>query len=162
VCVLIADVERRAEFWEEPQQKIRSPRNSPNNHQIAEFQWDLCGFPHPCKHTPTFKGNIILISQSIYNIITTSQGKLTAIYPALLAVINNIAAYLENLSSSVSSKLLQLFSSMSSPGFLLTNDSNHSLLQSLLESMNAIIEHQFISKYNLIKFTFRHLSLFRL
>ncbi|TVY84308.1 Ubp5-interacting protein [Lachnellula suecica] len=81
---------------------------------------------------------------SIYSIITTSQGKLTAIYPALLAVINNISAYLENLSSSASSKLLQLFSSMSSPGFLLSNDSNHDLLQSLLESMNAIIEHQYI------------------
>lgn len=85
--------------------------------------------------------------QSIYNIITTSQGKLTAIYPALLAVINNIAAYLENLSASASSKLLQLFASMSSPGFLLANDSNHNLLQSLLESINAIIEHQYISQY---------------
>lgn len=84
--------------------------------------------------------------QSIYNIITTSQGKLTAIYPALLAVINNVAAYLENLSASASSKLLQLFSSMSSPGFLLSNDSNHDLLRSLLESMNSIIEHQYVSK----------------
>jgi len=63
-----------------------------------------------------------------------------------LAVINNIAAYLENLSASASSKLLQLFSSMSSPGFLLSNDSNHDLLHSLLESMNAIIEHQYISE----------------
>jgi len=81
--------------------------------------------------------------QSIYNIITTSQGKLTAIYPALLAVINNIAAYLENISAATSSKLLQLFASMSSPSFLLSNDSNHDLLQSLLESMNAIIEHQY-------------------
>ncbi|TVY52359.1 Ubp5-interacting protein [Lachnellula cervina] len=80
---------------------------------------------------------------SIYNIITTSQGKLSAIYPALLAVINNVAAYLENLSASASSKLLQLFSLMSSPGFLLANDSNHDLLTSLLESMNAIIEHQY-------------------
>ncbi|TAQ87248.1 hypothetical protein B7494_g4413 [Chlorociboria aeruginascens] len=82
---------------------------------------------------------------SIYNIITTSHGKLTAIYPALLAIINNIAAHLDNISVSASSKLLQLFSSMSSPGFLLSNDSNHDLLQSLLESMNAIIEHQFIT-----------------
>jgi hypothetical protein len=85
--------------------------------------------------------------QSIYNIITTSQGKLRAIYPALLAVINNIAAYLETLSPSVSSKLLYLFCSMSSPGFLLANDSNYDLLRSLLESMNAIIEHQYISKF---------------
>ncbi|KAK0122879.1 hypothetical protein ONS96_009905 [Cadophora gregata f. sp. sojae] len=87
---------------------------------------------------------------SIYNIITTSQGKLTAIYPALLAVINNIAAYLENLSASTSSKLLQLFSSMSSPSFLLANEGNHNLLQSLLESMNAIIEHQFIKNPNFV------------
>lgn len=84
--------------------------------------------------------------QSIYNIITTSQGKLAAIYPALLAVINNIAAYLEDLSPSASSKLLQLFSSMSSPSFLLANDSNHDLLRSLLESMNSIIEHRLASE----------------
>ncbi|CAG8956354.1 hypothetical protein HYFRA_00003735 [Hymenoscyphus fraxineus] len=90
------------------------------------------------------------IIHSIYNIITTSQGKLTAIYPALLAVINNVAAHLENLSASASSKLLQLFSSMSSPGFLLGNDSNHNLLQSLLESMNAIIEHQFSKNPNFV------------
>lgn len=87
---------------------------------------------------------------SIYNIITTSQGKLTAIYPALLAVINNIAAHLENLSASASSKLLQLFSSMSSPGFLLSNDSNHDLLHSLLESMNAVVEHQYIKNPNFV------------
>jgi hypothetical protein len=37
---------------------------------------------------------------------------------------------------------------MSSPGFLLYNDSNHDLLQSLLESMNAIIEHQFVRKFS--------------
>ncbi|KAI0998293.1 hypothetical protein K3495_g9901 [Podosphaera aphanis] len=87
---------------------------------------------------------------SIYNIITTSQGKLTAVYPALLAVINNIAAYLENLSASASSKLLQLFSSMSSPGFLLANDSNYKLLQSLLESINVTIEHNLNKNPNLV------------
>lgn len=32
---------------------------------------------------------------------------------------------------------------MSSPSFLLANETNHTLLQSLLESMNAIIEHQY-------------------
>lgn len=86
--------------------------------------------------------------QSIYNIITTSQGKLKAVYPALLAVLNNVAAYLENLSASASSKLMQLFASMSSPSFLLANEGNHNLLQALLESMNAILEHQYNSKYS--------------
>ncbi|RFU33486.1 hypothetical protein B7463_g2850, partial [Scytalidium lignicola] len=87
---------------------------------------------------------------SIYTIITTSQGKLTAVYPALLAVINNIAAYLENLNASASSRLMQLFASMSSPGFLLSSDTNHTLLQALLESMNAILEHQYAKNPNLV------------
>ncbi|KAF6845169.1 Protein HID1 [Colletotrichum musicola] len=87
---------------------------------------------------------------SIYNLITTSQGRLTAIYPALLAVINNIAAYLEGLSPAAASKLMQLFSSMSSPSFLLANDSNHDLLRSLLESINSIVEHQYQKNPELI------------
>ena len=32
---------------------------------------------------------------------------------------------------------------MSSPSFLLANETNHNLLQSLLQSLNAIIEHHF-------------------
>ncbi|KAH7152205.1 high-temperature-induced dauer-formation protein-domain-containing protein [Dactylonectria estremocensis] len=93
---------------------------------------------------PGFRGTYAdFLIHSIYNLITTSQGKLTAIYPALLAVINNIAPYLEGLSSSSSSKLLQLFSSMSAPSFLLANDSNHNLLHSLLESISSIIENKY-------------------
>ncbi|KAI9777248.1 MAG: hypothetical protein M1839_008978 [Geoglossum umbratile] len=93
---------------------------------------------------PNFDGTYAdYVVISIYNLITSSKGKLEAIYPALLAIINNIAAYFENLGVNASSKLLQLFSSMSSPGFLLTNDKNHALLHSLLESMNAIIEHKY-------------------
>ncbi|KAL2176326.1 high-temperature-induced dauer-formation protein-domain-containing protein [Thermothelomyces heterothallicus CBS 202.75] len=81
--------------------------------------------------------------QSIYALITTSQGRLTAIYPALLAVINNIAAYLEGLGAPTCAKIMQLFNSMSSPSFLLANETNHRLLRSLLEAINAIIEHQY-------------------
>ncbi|KAI1468434.1 high-temperature-induced dauer-formation protein-domain-containing protein [Daldinia caldariorum] len=93
---------------------------------------------------PGFKGTYAdYLIQSIYNLITRSQGKLSAIYPALLAVINNISAYLEGINGTTGSKLLQLFSSMSSPSFLLANDSNHNLLASLLESINALIEHQY-------------------
>ncbi|KAI1486974.1 high-temperature-induced dauer-formation protein-domain-containing protein [Biscogniauxia mediterranea] len=93
---------------------------------------------------PGFRGTYAdFLIQTIYNLITRSQGKLSAVYPALLAVINNIAAYLEGISAVSCSKLMQLFNSMSSPSFLLANDSNHKLLSSLLESMNAIIEHQY-------------------
>lgn len=75
--------------------------------------------------------------------ITASKGKLSAVYPALLATIANIGPHIKNLSGAASSKLLQLFASMSAPSFLLNNETNHTLLTSLLESMNAIIEHQY-------------------
>ncbi|PNH37985.1 hypothetical protein VD0004_g8819 [Verticillium dahliae] len=105
----------------------------------------------PAIRLPGFRGTYAdFLIQSIYNLITTSQGKLTAIYPALLAVINNIAAHLEGISHITASKLLQLFSSMSSPSFLLANDTNHALLRSLLESINSIIEHQYKKNPELI------------
>lgn len=100
---------------------------------------------------PGFRGTYgDFLIHSIYNLITTSQSKLTAIYPALLAVINNIAPYLENMSCSTSQKLMQLFSSMSSPSFLLANDSNHGLLHSLLESIGSIIENKYSQNPELV------------
>ena len=84
---------------------------------------------------------------SIHTLITGSKGKLDAIYPPLLAVVNNIAAFLQCLGSQSCNKLLQLFASMSSPSFLLANETNHALLTSLMESINAIIEHQYESWY---------------
>ncbi|TGZ84459.1 hypothetical protein EX30DRAFT_313048 [Ascodesmis nigricans] len=87
---------------------------------------------------------------SIYMLITTSKGKLSAVYPALLAIIANVAPHVQNLSSTASAKLLQLFTSMSTPSFLLANETNHTLLHSLLESINSIVEHQYSSNPNFI------------
>ena len=87
---------------------------------------------------------------SIHTLITGSKGKLEAIYPALLAIINNMAAYIQHLSMPTCSKLMQLFASMSAPSFLLANESNHALLQSLLESINAVVEHQYAANTNLV------------
>ena len=69
----------------------------------------------------------------------------------MLAIINNVAAYLEDLSATASLRLLQLFASMSSPSFLLANETNHTLLTALLESMNAIIEHQFRCECSIVQ-----------
>jgi hypothetical protein len=85
--------------------------------------------------------------KSIYTIITTHKGRLDAVQPALLAILNNIAPHLENLARATSSKLLQLYATMSSPSFLLANETNHTLLLSLLEVLNAIVEHQYSSKF---------------
>ncbi|KAF2744920.1 hypothetical protein M011DRAFT_469950 [Sporormia fimetaria CBS 119925] len=100
---------------------------------------------------PNFHGTYAdYLITSIYTLLTTSKGKLDAIYPALLAIINNIAAYIKNLGRAPSSKLLQLFASMSSPSFLFANENNHALLRSLLEAINAIIEHQYQNNPNLV------------
>ncbi|KAL8749124.1 MAG: hypothetical protein Q9199_007884 [Rusavskia elegans] len=100
----------------------------------------------PSAQIPDFSGTYAdFLIISIHSLITTSKGKLDAIYPALLATINNTAPYLQNLSAPSSSKLIQLFASMSAPSFLLANETNYALLQSLLESINAIIEHQYSS-----------------
>ncbi|RMZ86754.1 hypothetical protein DV736_g6021, partial [Chaetothyriales sp. CBS 134916] len=100
---------------------------------------------------PNFRGTYtdFLIS-SIHTLITGSKGKLEAIYPALLAIINNISAYAQNVSMPTCSKLMQLFTCMSTPSFLLANETKHALLQALLESINAIVEHQYASNPNLV------------
>jgi len=84
--------------------------------------------------------------KSIHTLLTSGKGRLEAVYPALLAILNNIAPHVENLARATSSKLVQLFASMSAPSFLFANESNHTLLQSLLEALNAIVEHQYRSE----------------
>ncbi|KAN0078733.1 High-temperature-induced dauer-formation domain containing protein [Elaphomyces granulatus] len=100
---------------------------------------------------PNFRGSYAdYLITSIHTLITTSNGRLDAVYPALLAILNNIAAYTEGLSATTCSKVLQLFSSMSAPSFLLANETNHALLFSLLNFINAILEHQFTKNSLLI------------
>ncbi|KAF2125454.1 hypothetical protein P153DRAFT_370117 [Dothidotthia symphoricarpi CBS 119687] len=105
----------------------------------------------PSIRIPNFHGTYAdYLITSIYTLLTTGKGRLDAIYPALLAILNNIAAYVQNLGRASSSKLLQLFASMSSPSFLLANENNHTLLQSLLEALNAMVEHQYQHNPNLV------------
>ncbi len=81
-------------------------------------------------------------SQSIHTLMTTTQGRLESIYPALLAIVHNIAPNVRDLQRATSSKLLDLFISMSSPSFLLEKEPNHQLLMQLLQAMDAILEYQ--------------------
>lgn len=43
--------------------------------------------------------------------------------------------------------LMNIFVSLSQPSFLLANENNHALLFSLLDAMNAILEHQYTGMY---------------
>ncbi|KAJ5794668.1 hypothetical protein N7457_001267 [Penicillium paradoxum] len=93
---------------------------------------------------------------SIHNLMTTSKGNLDTVYPALLIILNNIAPYIERISPSACSKVIQLFSSMSAPSFLLANETNHTLLASLLDFINIILEHKFTDNpylvYSILKY----------
>lgn len=62
-------------------------------------------------------------------------------YPALLSTIHNIAPYQKNLARATSSKIMDLFTLLSSPSFLLANDQNYKLLTTLLETINGILEN---------------------
>jgi hypothetical protein len=84
--------------------------------------------------------------QTIFSLIATSRGTLSTLYPALIKTITNISPYLKNISSLTSSKLLSLFNSMSAPGFLLADESNHHLIEYLLEALNNTIQFQFSSE----------------
>ena len=92
---------------------------------------------------PNFHGTYadFLIS-SVHNLITSAKGKLDTTYPALIAILSNIAAYLQGLSRTSCTKLIQLFNMFSAPNKLFSNESYFLLLDSLLEVFNAIIEHQ--------------------
>lgn len=93
---------------------------------------------------PNFHGSYAdYLITSIHTILTTTKGRLESIYPALLAIINNIAPYVQELQRATCTKLVDLYISFSSPAFLLANESNHNLLSSLLEAMCAIIDHQY-------------------
>lgn len=93
---------------------------------------------------------------SIFTLITTSQGNFAPVYPALVAIINNIAPHIQGLSASSASQLMHLFSSMSSPSFLLANETNHGLLHSLLDSINSILENNYRQNPELILAIFKN------
>ncbi|KAK1060650.1 hypothetical protein LTR74_011665 [Friedmanniomyces endolithicus] len=92
---------------------------------------------------------------SIHTLMTTTQGRPESIYPALLAIVNNIASNVRDLQRATSSKLLDLFISMSSPSFLLEKEPNHQLLMQLLQAMDAILEYQAAANRRFVEVVFR-------
>ena len=105
---------------------------------------------------PNFHGSYAdYLINSIHTLLTTKTGSLNRnhlehVFPALLAILNNIAPHVDNLGRATSTKLLQLFATMARPDFLLANESNNQMLQSVLEVLNAIVEHQFSKNPNVV------------
>ena len=82
----------------------------------------------------------LTVFQSIHTIFVSPKGRLESMDQALLAIINNISPFLTGLARATSSKIMELVALLSSPSFLLANESNHNLLRTLLEAVNAILE----------------------
>ncbi|KAF7846484.1 hypothetical protein BT93_L4252 [Corymbia citriodora subsp. variegata] len=100
---------------------------------------------------PNFRGtHADFLLTHVENLITSSKGRLDAVFPALLAIMSNISAYTQHLATRTSSKLFNLFAVFSSPSFLLANEDNYNLLVSLLESINTILEHQYAANPSLV------------
>ncbi|GAA5806668.1 hypothetical protein MFLAVUS_000016 [Mucor flavus] len=100
---------------------------------------------------PNFSGSYAdYLILTIFSLIASSRGTLSTLYPALIKTITNISPYLKSLSTLTSSRLISLFNSMSAPGFLLADESNHYLIEYLLEALNNIIQFQFSNNPNLI------------
>ncbi|USW51319.1 hypothetical protein Slin15195_G046380 [Septoria linicola] len=101
---------------------------------------------------------------SIHIIVTTSQGRLEPVYPALFNIIKNVAPYTKNLQRATSSKLMKLFEMLAAPSFCMKNDTNHVILKSLLDAFNAILDnhsrenHQFVNVLVASKKQFRALK----
>ncbi|KAI8098903.1 high-temperature-induced dauer-formation protein-domain-containing protein [Halteromyces radiatus] len=87
---------------------------------------------------------------SIVNLIASTHGGLSSLYPAFILTIANVSPYLKNLSVASASKLITLFNSVSSPGFMLADDSNHRLTGYMLEIFNNIIQYHFANNPNVI------------
>ncbi|CAG8640195.1 11015_t:CDS:10 [Rhizophagus irregularis] len=87
---------------------------------------------------------------SIYALIATTRGMLHSLYPAYILTITNVSPYLKNLSVVSSTKLVHLFSQFTSPGFLLSEEGNHRLVEHMLEAFNNIVQYQFADNPHLI------------
>ncbi|KAK7206377.1 high-temperature-induced dauer-formation protein-domain-containing protein [Myxozyma melibiosi] len=93
---------------------------------------------------------------AIYCMINTNNDKLAALYPSLLDVQVNLAPHISNINRLTCSRMMQLFSALSAPSFLVANSTNYILADKLLEAMESMIvnsNHQ--SNANLLYTIFR-------
>ncbi|KAK2460561.1 hypothetical protein APHAL10511_007031 [Amanita phalloides] len=103
----------------------------------------------PTKWSTTGTAGDFLIN-AIYAMVATTSGSLNSLYPALLITLSNSAPYFKNLTVTSSSRLIQLFTSLSSPLFLLADEGHPRLLFFMLEVFNTIIHHHLSGNANLI------------
>jgi len=98
--------------------------------------------------TPGTAGDFMVTS--IYAMVATTAGALNFLYPALIIALANVAPYLKNLGVQASARLVQLFTSFSTPAFLLADEGNPRLVFFILETLNGILYHQLADNPNIV------------
>ncbi|KAK9389068.1 high-temperature-induced dauer-formation protein-domain-containing protein [Lipomyces mesembrius] len=78
---------------------------------------------------------------SIYSLITTSKGRLSALYPSLLDIQINLSPHIVNIGRLTCTRLIQLFSTLTTTSFVVANEKNHVLADKLLLAMNGMISN---------------------
>ncbi|ORZ11143.1 high-temperature-induced dauer-formation protein-domain-containing protein [Absidia repens] len=97
----------------------------------------------PPPSDPAFAGSYAdFLILSIFNLIATSRGHLSILYPSLIITLTNISPYLKYISAPAAGKWIALFGSFSAPGFLLADQNNPALVQYLLEAFQNVIRYQ--------------------
>lgn len=92
--------------------------------------------------------------------ITNKHTNLNILVPTFLNCINNIAPYTINICYQAAASLVQLCAAIANPSFLFANESNHNHLESVLKSMNLMIECHFASNRNLVFLILKNESVF--
>ncbi|KAG0348842.1 hypothetical protein BG004_003989 [Podila humilis] len=93
---------------------------------------------------------------TVHNLVSTTKRTLRGSYLPLISTLANVSPYLKNISVLASSRLIQLCSLFASPSFLLSDESNHVLLSSLLDAVCSILYYQAADNPNLVYTLVQH------
>jgi hypothetical protein len=103
-------------------------------------------------------GDLLIIV--FHRIITSGHSRLQPLFDCLLTILCNVSPYMKSMSITAACKLLHLVEAFSTPWFLVSNPTNHTLVFFLLEMLNNLIQYQFDGNSNLVYTMIRKRSVF--
>lgn len=100
---------------------------------------------------PVFNGSYAdYLIIKLIKTITNKNSNLNFLIPTLLSCIKNIAPYTINISYQAAAAVVQLCAAIANPSFLFANEMNHKHLETVLNSINLMVECNFASNRNLV------------
>lgn len=111
---------------------------------------------------PIFNGTYAdyLVIQLLKSISGGAESNIDFMVATLLEVILNISPYVSNISYLTSSNMMHIFSSLSSPSFLLANERNQYIVGTFLQTLTLLLNCNFYSNRNLVFAMLRNSKIF--